>query len=47
MDARSTQYHSKIVAAVGFKMRGFVEFTALHAFYVTGIDWVMPKLLSP
>lgn len=35
-----------ILAAVVFKMRGFVEFTALHVFYVAGFGWIMPKLLS-
>lgn len=35
-----------ILAALVFKMRGFVEFTALHIFYVTGFGWMMPKLLS-
>lgn len=35
-----------ILAALVFKMRGFVEFTALHVFYVAGFGWVMPKLLT-
>lgn len=35
-----------ILAAMVFKMRGFVEFTALHVFYVAGFGWVMPKLLT-
>jgi cytochrome c biogenesis factor len=34
-----------VLAAVIFKMRGFVEFTALHIFYVAGFGWIMPKLL--
>jgi hypothetical protein len=33
-----------ILAALVFKMKGFVEFTALHVFYVAGFGWVMPKL---
>jgi hypothetical protein len=33
-----------ILAGVVFKMRGFVEFTALHIFYVAGFGWVLPKL---
>lgn len=33
-----------ILAAVVFKMRGFVELTALHLFYVAGFGWIMPKL---
>jgi hypothetical protein len=35
-----------ILAAAVFKMRGFVEFTALHVFYVVGFGWIMPKLWS-
>lgn len=35
-----------ILAAVVFKMRGFVEFTALHVFYVVGFGWIMPRLWS-
>jgi magnesium-transporting ATPase (P-type) len=35
-----------ILAALVFKMRGFVEFTALHIFYVAGFGWMMPRLLS-
>lgn len=35
-----------ILAALVFKMRGFVEFTALHAFYVAGFGWIMPRLLT-
>lgn len=33
-----------ILAAVVFKMRGFVELTVLHLFYVAGFGWIMPKL---
>jgi len=33
-----------ILAAVVFKMRGFVELTALHVLYIAGFGWVMPKL---
>jgi hypothetical protein len=33
-----------ILAALVFKMRGFIEFTTLHAIYVAGFGWVMPKL---
>jgi hypothetical protein len=35
-----------ILAAAVFKMRGFVEFTTLHVFYVVGFGWIMPKLWS-
>lgn len=35
-----------ILAAVVFKMRGLIEFTALHILYVAGFGWVMPKLLT-
>lgn len=35
-----------ILAAAVFKMRGFVEFTALHVFYVAGFGWIMPKLVT-
>jgi hypothetical protein len=35
-----------ILAALVFKMRGFVEFTALHIFYVAGFGWIMPKFLT-
>lgn len=35
-----------VLAAVVFKMRGFVEFTALHVLYITGFGWVMPRLWS-
>jgi hypothetical protein len=35
-----------ILAAVVFKMRGFIEFTALHVLYMAGFGWVMPKLLA-
>ena len=35
-----------ILAALVFKMKGFVEFTALHVFYVAGFGWLMPKLLT-
>ena len=33
-----------ILAALVFRMRGFVEFTALHIFYVAGFGWMMPRL---
>ena len=35
-----------VLAAVVFKMRGFIEFTALHVFYVVGFGWMMPRLWS-
>ena len=35
-----------ILAAIVFKMRGFVEFTVLHVLYITGFGWIMPKLLA-
>lgn len=35
-----------VLAAVVFKMRGFVEFTALHVLYIVGFGWVMPRLWS-
>jgi hypothetical protein len=34
-----------ILAALVFKMRGFVEFTALHILYIAGFGWILPKLL--
>jgi hypothetical protein len=33
------------LAAVVFKMRGFVEFTAMHVLYVAAFGWLMPRLL--
>jgi hypothetical protein len=33
-----------ILAAVVFKMRGFVEFTALHVVYIAALGWLMPML---
>jgi hypothetical protein len=33
-----------IMAAVVFKMRGFVELTALHVLYVAGFGWIIPML---
>jgi hypothetical protein len=33
-----------ILAAVVFKMRGFVEFTVLHVLYVVALGWIMPML---
>ena len=33
-----------ILAAVVFKMRGFVELTALHVVYIAGLGWFMPML---
>jgi hypothetical protein len=35
-----------ILAAVVFKLRGFVEFTALHVLYIAGFGWIMPRLWS-
>lgn len=35
-----------VLAAAVFKMRGFIEFTALHVFYVVGFGWMMPRLWS-
>ena len=31
-----------ILAAVVFKMRGFVEFTTLHVVYIAALGWLMP-----
>jgi hypothetical protein len=31
-----------IMAAVVFKMRGFVELTSLHVLYVAGFAWIIP-----
>ena len=33
-----------IMAAMVFKMRGFVELTALHVLYVAGFGWIIPLL---
>ena len=33
-----------VLAALVFKMRGFVEFTVLHVLYVAGFGWMMPRL---
>ena len=33
-----------VLAALVFKMRGFVELTALHVLYIAGFGWIMPKL---
>lgn len=33
-----------IMAALVFKMRGFVELTALHVLYVAGFGWIIPML---
>jgi len=33
-----------VLAAVVFKMRGFVELTALHVLYVAGFGWIIPML---
>ena len=33
-----------VLAALVFKMRGFVEFTALHVLYIAGFGWIMPRL---
>ena len=35
-----------VLAALVFKMRGFVEFTVLHVLYVAGFGWIMPRLLT-
>lgn len=34
-----------VMAAVIFKMRGFVELTFLHILYVASFGWLMPKLI--
>jgi hypothetical protein len=34
-----------VIAAVVFKMRGFVELTALYVLYVAGFGRLMPRLL--
>jgi len=33
-----------VLAAVVFRMRGFVELTALHVLYVAGFGWIIPLL---
>ena len=33
-----------VLAAVVFRMRGFVELTALHVLYVAGFGWIIPTL---
>jgi len=33
-----------VLAAVVFKMRGFVEFLILHIIYTVGLGWLMPRL---
>jgi magnesium-transporting ATPase (P-type) len=33
-----------ILAAVVFKMRGFVELTLLHIVYIAGFGWIIPML---
>jgi hypothetical protein len=33
-----------LLAALVFRMRGFVEFTVLHILYVAGFGWMMPRL---
>lgn len=35
-----------VLAAIVFKMRGFVELTALHVLYIAGFGWIMPRLWS-
>jgi hypothetical protein len=35
-----------VLAAMVFKMRGFVELTTLHILYAAGFGWAMPKLLT-
>ncbi len=34
----------KVLAAAVFRMRGFAEFTVLHAAYVLALGWIMPML---
>ena len=33
-----------VLAALVFKMRGFVEFTVLHVLYIACFGWIMPRL---
>jgi hypothetical protein len=33
-----------VLAAVVFKMRGFVELTVLHILYVLGFGWIVPSM---
>ena len=33
-----------VLAAVVFKMRGFVEMTTLHILYIVGFGWITPML---
>jgi hypothetical protein len=33
-----------VLAAVVFKMRGFVEITSLHILYIAGFGWLLPIL---
>jgi hypothetical protein len=33
-----------VLAAVVFKMRGFVEMTTLHILYIAGFGWIIPLL---
>ena len=35
-----------ILAAVVFKMRGFIELLVLHVIYILGFGWLMPWLLA-
>jgi hypothetical protein len=35
-----------VLAALVFKMRGFVELTALHVLYIAGFGWIMPRFWS-
>lgn len=35
-----------VLAAVIFKMRGFIELLLLHVLYVAGFGWIMPMLLT-
>lgn len=35
-----------VLAAVVFKMRGFVEMTTLHILYIAGFGWLIPMLWS-
>lgn len=33
-----------ILAALVFKMRGFIAFIALHVLYIVSFGWIMPRL---
>lgn len=36
-----------VLAAMFFRMQGFVEVTFLHILYVVGFGWLMPKFAAP